>query len=338
MNSKPAFQIVTLCCSIAMLGGYVVYAQRRAQPASMASNESSAGPLPSQAAELELPPTTRISAVAGGSKRGADVFAADIMTTVAPANGVQASPNPPAIAGLPMTQTIATRADGSTVTTRVGENAPPRIFAPSSKVMVGIIQPPGQQPGAGQSSLQLSSGTLVIPGTIHHGQAGQLITVLPPSIESGATQPIAIEAVKAPGLQAPQRQVFISSTKSAPVFVPPRTGTLAPVPASPATGAQPTAPITGVPTSGRPADRAPAAVPPTEPPRLPAPAPALNPAQKAQAPATLVVPEPARPRAIAPGSKSIDMLLFGRGTAQPAPKPAAPQQTAAQPQQAPKAP
>src|SRR5687767_2605771 len=42
MKSKLALQVLTVCCSVALLGAYVVYAHRQAQPAAPTATEVAA--------------------------------------------------------------------------------------------------------------------------------------------------------------------------------------------------------------------------------------------------------------------------------------------------------
>ncbi len=287
---KPFFKILTVCSFVALLGGYVVYAHRRAQSAAPVAS-SVPGSSPEATVRIgnpefveeanPSPPVVSRNVMASSSKSGVGLISPDAFedfTKAKNAASVAGSlTSPPAQFG--MTQAVTPRPDGSTVTTRVIQDKPP-TFAPSSKVLIRVIAAEQPQPAAPQP-VQLPNGTVVKPGTIHHGQSPQLLTVLPPPSPSSARQTVGPNEL--PGIVGipakPGARLTIPSTKSAPVFTP----------------SPPTAPATTV---------APAVTAPAPTPSAPNPAPVESP----------------KPRMIAPGSKSIDLLLFEKKEGQTVPK------------------
>jgi hypothetical protein len=273
MKTKPILQVLAVCFSVTLLSGYVIYAQRRAQPApvSQPSPESAAGDQSDgivQIASGNPPPAKPV--MASSSKRISTVFTPDIVST--PSN-----PSPVLNHLLPIDgsrqslEIVSRRTDGNSVTTRVSEFRAP-VLAPSSKSMVGVfpstsVSSPATRPieekGSPASNVTLPGGTTVRPETIQHGNPPALLGVISPANPPPPpVPPLPPAPVPAAPTQPPR--TLISSTKSAPVFTAPA----------------PTAP---------------------------------RPIQSVNPPAN-----PPQPRMIAPGSKSIDLLLFQKGTA-PAP-------------------
>jgi hypothetical protein len=325
MKSKLVFQVFAVCFSLALLGAYVVYAHRQAQPTfpqstpadptatSVTGNSEdlASNPTPSQSAENPDRPT-----LAPSSK---------LMINVIPRPSFRASPLPAAeeeeVVELPAPspETVVQRPDGATVTTRVQDSKAP-VFAPSSK---SIILPVfstrhGQTIETAPAKPVQINGQILKPGTFRTSKSPRLIgEIPPPSVPKESAPKTPAVTLAQPTTTTAPRETIIFSTKSAPVFVAPRTIVLEA--GTPATGTLlPTSPTAGTTGLGSPAP-----VPPASPAQLiapdaRAPKPDAAPAQQVQRQTEQATKTPTpRPRFLAPGSKSMDLLLV-------APQPAAP--------------
>lgn len=267
MKTKAILQVLAVCFSITLLSGYVIYAQRRAQPAPAPQSSPESAPGVESGSVVQRPPENPPASpvMASSSKRIGAVFATDVFP-VNPSPERERSPEGTQRGGQ-WTEVVSQRADGSSVTTRVSQDKLYRL-APSSKVMISVIPPqsttppstpPAQQNDPFAKPVTLPGGTIVRPETVHHGKSPALLGVIPSTDVPPALPPPTPAPV--PAAPPQPRQTLISSTKSAPVFT------------------------------------------------APAPQPVQTVTPSANSP---------QPRMIAPGSKSIDLLLFQKGTA-PAP-------------------
>jgi hypothetical protein len=327
MKSKRAIQVLTVCFSVVLLGAYVVYAHRQAQP-----------PAPSAPA-----PTTSLFPEGGSVEPEGEEHAVSASTIDGPIFRSSSLPSTPQETGVASSdsssssspnsiglETVNFRVDGSSVTTHVQQEKAP-AFAPSSKgIILPVFSKPSQQTSETVSANPIQvNGQILKTGTFRNSGPPKLIGVVPPPVESAALPPSGplqtISPVTTTTVTVP-RETIIFSTKSAPVFVAPREAP-APPPAAPVAGS-PTAPVSPTaPTTGTPTAKAPAAVPP---PQRPLPLASAAPAPKVEAAPTQQLqrqPEQAtqsitpKPRMLAPGSKSMDLRLFNPQTTAPTASP-----------------